>query len=190
MKQIIIAGVVGGIILFIWGFFANVILPLHRSSLYNIPNEGAVIELMRSTMSTPGVYIFPGMPKDKQQSSMDAYTQQYQQGPIGLIVYRPSGADPTMGSQMIPGMIIFIISSLFAAWFLSRSTAVASSYFTRVIYCGMLGVFVSFFVYISSWNWFFYPLDYTTANVADSIIGWLLAGLGIGAIVKVKQGGN
>jgi hypothetical protein len=187
MKNILIAGIVGGIMLFVWGFLVNVVIPLHTPSLHSMPNEDAVVDLLRSTLSTPGVYVFPAMPTDNQKTSMDTYTQKYTRGPLGMIIYYPHGADPIMPSQMIIGLIISIISSFFAAWFLSRSTAAASPYLTRVIYLGMLGVFVSFFVYLSSWNWFFYPLDHTTANIADSILGWLFAGLGIAAIIKPKE---
>lgn len=187
MKKIIIAGIVGGLILFVWGFLVNAVIPLHSPSLRSIPNEDAVIGVLQSTLITPGVYIFPGMVTDKQPSSIEAYTQKYQRGPLGMIIYRPTGADPFMASQMIVGLLIAIISGILAAWFLSRSTAMMSKYFTRVIFCGMLGVFVTFFIHINSWNWYFYPLDYTTANIADTILGWLLAGLGIGAIIKIKE---
>ena len=34
------------------------------------------------------------------------------------------------------------------------------------------------------WNWMGFPLDYTTAMVADTVIAWLCAGVGIAAVVK------
>jgi hypothetical protein len=88
---------------------------------------------------------------------------------------------------MILGLLIMMITAAMAAWFLSRSTAAASGYIVRVIFCGMLGVFASFVVHLMYWNWFYFPLNYTTAMVADTIIGWLLAGLVIGAIVKTPR---
>jgi hypothetical protein len=187
MKRILIAGIVGGLIMFAWGVIANALIPLHTPSLHNIPNEDAVVTALQTNLSTPGVYLFPGMPADRQQSTMDAYIQKYKRGPLGMIIYRPDGADPFMAGQMITGLIIAFLSAILAAWFLSRSTAMMSKYLRRVIYCGMLGIFISVFANLNYWNWYYYPLDYTTANIADTIIGWLLAGLGIGAIIKLKE---
>ncbi|MBI4548255.1 MAG: hypothetical protein HY707_09760 [Ignavibacteriae bacterium] len=187
MKKIILAAITGGIILWVWGFLAWVVFPLHKPSIRNISNEDAVIEVLRTNMDAKGVYIFPGMPADYNQASMEAYTQKYMRGPMGMIIYDPQGSDPMMASQFINGLIIFIISAFLAAWFLSRSTAAASSYFARVLFCGMLGIVVSVFTYLSAWNWMGYPLDYTTAMMIDAIVGWLLAGFGIAAIVKVAK---
>jgi len=187
MKKVIIAGLVGGLILFAWGFMVNAVIPLHRPSLHSIPNEDAVVSVLQSALSAPGVYLFPGMITDKQPASKEAYIQKYTRGPLGMIIYRPTGADPIMASQLTLGLLLSIISAILASWFLSRSTAMMSRYITRVIFCGMLGVFVTFFIHINMWNWYFYPLDYTTANIADTILGWLVAGLGIGAIIKVKE---
>jgi len=187
MKKAILAGIVGGIILWVWGFLAWAVLPLHKPSMRNISNEDAVIEVLRTNINVKGVYIFPGMPLDDNQASMDTYTQKYMRGPTGMIIYDPQGSDPMMLSQFINGLIILMISAFLAAWFLSRSTAAASSYMARVLFCGMLGIFISFFSHLSAWNWMGFPLDYTTAMMIDAIIGWLLAGLGIAAIVKVPK---
>jgi len=190
MKKAILAGIVGGIILWVWGFFAWVVLPLHKPSMRNISNEDVVIEAMQTSIDAKGVYIFPGRPTDSNPASMEAYTQKYMRGPMGMIIYDPQGSDPMMVSQMISGLIIFILSAVLAAWFLSRSTAAASSYFARVLFCGMLGIFISFFSHLSAWNWMGFPLDYTTAMMIDNIIAWLVAGLGIAAIVKVPKTGT
>jgi hypothetical protein len=184
MKKILIGGVVGGIIVYIWSALAWVAIPVHKSSLHSIPNEDVVINAMRSTMKDGGVYIFPGMPEGSDQAAATAWAQKYQQGPIGMIMYSPAGSNTMMPSQLIFGLIVDILAGILGAWFLSRSTAVASSYMARVSYFGMLGIFVALVTHITHLIWLGFPWDYTAAMIADSIIGWLLGGLGIGAIVK------
>ena len=93
---------------------------------------------------------------------------------------------PMMPAQMVVGCIISLLSALLASWLLSRSTAVASSFISRVAFCGTLGIFLSVGTHLLNWNWMGYPLDYTTAMVADAVLGWLLAGVGIASVVKVK----
>jgi len=187
MKRLLFGAVLGGIILFIWGWLSWSVFPIHTASLRNINNEDAVISAMHVNMDQKGVYVFPGMPTSQDPAVMEEWSQKYQQGPVGMIIYDPDGSEPMMPAQMIVGIIISILASYLASWFLSRSTAVTSSYFARVAYCGMLGIFVSLVSHLVNWNWMGYPLDYTMAWIMDAVIGWLLAGLGIASIVKTPK---
>jgi uncharacterized membrane protein YeaQ/YmgE (transglycosylase-associated protein family) len=186
MKKTITGGIVGGIILFVWGAIAWTVLPLHKPSTHSMANEDAVISALRASGGEKGMYFLPAMPEGAGPEH-DAWMQKFKQGPLAMINYNPVGADPMMPGQFIAGLIINLIAGFLAAWFLSRSTAEGSSYLSRVIFCGMLGIFASFSSHLLAWNWLYFPLDYTTAMVADTVIGWLLAGLGIAAIVKTPK---
>jgi hypothetical protein len=186
MKKLLISAVIGGIALFIWGWLAW-ILPIHTGSMHTISNEEAVVTAMQVNMEQRGVYVFPGMPPSADQAATDEWKQKYEEGPVGMIIYDPEGSSPMNPSQMIVGLIISMLSAFFVSWFLSRSTAAASTYIARVAYCGMLGIFVSVSVHMVNWNWMGYPLDYTVAWIIDTVIGWLIAGLAIGAVIKVDH---
>jgi hypothetical protein len=190
MKKITLAGVIGGIILFVWSFLAWALLPLHTPHLRTMANEDSVIAALKTGMDAKGVYFFPGMPPpgtrsaEEQQAAEDAWKKKYESGPTGMVVYDPAGSSTMMTAQMITGLVVDILAAMLAAWLLGRSTAMNASYFSRVAYCGTLGIFVSLVAYLAEWNWLGFPLPYTTAMIADAVIGWLLTGLGIGAIVK------
>ena len=144
MKNILFAGLVGGIILFVWGALAWTVLPLHSGSLHVMPNEEAVVSAMKAGLDKKGVYLFPGMPAhtgDAQldKVAMDAWTAKYAAGPVGIVIYDPAGGAPTEMGQMVVGFIIGCLSALLAAWLLSRSTAASSSFLARVAFCGILG---------------------------------------------------
>lgn len=195
MKTIMLGGFVGGFILFMWGWLAWTVLPLHTSSFRSLENEDPLIEALRTSIPQKGVYGFPGMPvasggtaEQDQKEAMDAWEAKYQRGPVGLIIYDPQGSSPMMPAQMVVGFIISVLSASLASWLLSRSTAVAASFISRVAFCGILGIFLSVGTHLLNWNWMNYPLDYTTSLVADAVLGWLLAGLGIAAIVKANNG--
>jgi len=187
MKQLLIGSLIGGIILFIWSWLAWTLVPIHIGTIQNIDNEEAVITAMSINMDKKGVYVFPAMPESHDQAAVEEFNQKYQQGPVGMIFYDPQGGDPMPPSQIILGIIIDIIAAFLAGWFLSRSTAAAANYLGRVIYIGMLGVFVTLLSHIVNWDWMNYPLDYTTAWSLDTIIGWILAGLGIAAIINIPK---
>lgn len=188
MKHTLLGGLVGGVILFIWSFLAWVILPLHEPTLHSIKNEDAVRTALQSTLDTKAVYVFPHGPENKtDQAGMTAWEQKMKQGPTGMIIYDPQGSDPMMTNQMLPGFLINVLTGILIAWFLKRSTALASPYLARVAYCGMFGIFISAVSHLSAWNWMGFPGDYTTAMIVDSLISMVLAGMGIAAIVKTRN---
>ena len=188
MKKSIIGGIVGGVILFIWSFLAWVIMPLHEPTLHQITNEDAAISALQSHLDKRAVYVFPknpGMAADKAAS--EAWTEKVKRGPSGLIVYEPSGTNPMMPGQMLIGLILDILAAWVACWFLARSIALNAPYIARVAYCGMFGIFVSVFSHLMAWNWMGFPVDYTSAMIIDSMLSWVLAGLGIAAVVKAPK---
>jgi hypothetical protein len=193
MKKIVSAGILGGIILWVWGFLSWVVLPLHLSSIRTIPNETEIVGMLGRSLPEKGVYEFPAMPREaagmpaaEQEAAMAAYMQKYQSGPTGMIFFDPEGKDPFMVNQMISGLLIFILSASMVAWLLSRSTAAGESFLSRIVYCGMIGTLIAVGCHLSDWNWMGYPFDWTRALMFDSIIAWVLAGMGISAIIKQK----
>jgi len=187
------AGIVGGIILWIWGFLSWVVLPLHQSSMRAIPQETEVVAALGRTLGEKGTYVFPRMPEETagipaadQAAEMAAWEARYKSGPTGMIFFDPAGKDPFMAGQMISGLLIFMLTASIVAWLLSRSTAAGESYPSRVIYCGMIGTLLAVGCYLSDWNWMGFSFDWTRALMIDSIVGWLLAGLGISWIVRQK----
>jgi|SRR5689334_457148 len=189
MKKTILGSLIGAVILFVWSFLAWVVLPLHTSTMRAIPNEGVVANVLSQNITQRGVYLFPhspGMSADK--AAQDAWVERMKRGPNGLVIFDPAGMDPMMPGQMGVGFLLDIVSAFFVVWLLSRSTAAAGSYLSRVTYCGMIGIFVAVFVHLVNWNWMGMPGDYTSAQIIDVIVGWILAGLGIAAVVKSGSG--
>jgi len=191
MKRIIIAGIVGGIVYTIWGALAWMVLGIHDWTSVKITDEDAVVAILNENITQEGVYFFPAMPEPSSTMSeaeisaqTDQWMEKYRRGPIGMIAYRPHGADPMMTSMYISGVIISILAALIVAWLLSRSTAMSQSYLARVSFCGTLAIFASIVTHVAFWNWMLMPFDYTIAMVLDVVLGWVVTGAVIAAIVK------
>jgi hypothetical protein len=183
--RMLLAGVLGGVILFVWGFLAWVILPVHKTAIHEIPKQDTLIAALQSALSQKGVYAFPSMPQNEPSAADEhQWEERYRKGPIGMIVYDPAGSAPMMPVQMAIGIVINIISAFFVAWFLARSTALNAHYIKRVAYCGMYGIFLVAASTLVMWNWFNEPGDWVTSLIVDYVVGWVLAGIGIAAIMK------
>jgi hypothetical protein len=60
--RILLAGVLSGIVMFIWTSIAHMALPLGEAGINEIPNESTVLGGMQSSMGDKtGLYIFPGL---------------------------------------------------------------------------------------------------------------------------------
>ncbi len=60
--RILLAGILGGIVMFVWTSIAHMALPLGEAGINEIPNESAVLGAMQSSIADKtGLYIFPGL---------------------------------------------------------------------------------------------------------------------------------
>jgi hypothetical protein len=188
MKTSVIAGIVGGIILFLWSFLAWVVLPLHTATMHPISDENAAINALGPLLTSKAVYDMPHDPGMRGgQAAMDAYTKKVERGPTGMIIYDPQGADPMMGKQMFMGILLDFLTAFLAAWMLASSLLLSAPYMTKVMYFVMIGVLISVSQHLAYWNWMRFPTDWTLAQIVDTIVGWTLAGLGIAALVKPEH---
>ncbi|HTY58076.1 MAG TPA: hypothetical protein VMF59_04630, partial [Bacteroidota bacterium] len=62
MKKIMLGGLVGGILMFIWSAAAWMVLPIHTSNIRTMANEDSVIAAMKTGMDRNSVYMFPAKP--------------------------------------------------------------------------------------------------------------------------------
>ena len=58
--RILLAGVLGGIMMFVWTSIAHMALPLREAGINEIPNESVVLIAMQSSIGEKtGLYVFP-----------------------------------------------------------------------------------------------------------------------------------
>jgi len=59
--RILVAGVLGGIAMYVWTSIAHMALPLREAGINEIPNESVVLIAMQSSIGEKtGLYVFPG----------------------------------------------------------------------------------------------------------------------------------
>src|SRR5256714_11421201 len=94
--RVLLAGIFGGIVLFIWNFVAHDLLPLGEMGVRLMQNEDAVTSALQANLGdTSGFYFFPtggltpGATGEQKQAAMKKAEEQMAAGAAGVLIYRP-----------------------------------------------------------------------------------------------------
>jgi hypothetical protein len=181
--RILLAGVLGGIVVFIWGAITHVVLPLGEMGIQNLPNEEAIVEELKAGIPEPGLYFFPGMDTSRELTveEQQAWEAKYTAGPTGILVYHPAGTQPLSPKLLLTELVADIAAALLAAFILAQTVG---SFALRVLLVGLMGIVAWFSISVSYWNWYGFPTAFIMAEGIDQFVGWLLAGSPMAAVVK------
>lgn len=188
MKRILLAGILGGLTLFVWMFVAHELLGLGEVGVKEIPNEAAVMGAMQAIPAS-GLYIFPGFglgPKptrEQQHAAMPAYMKKYEQSPHGILIYHPPSGPFNFGILLGREFALNVVQALLAAWLLAAAAS-GRSYAVRAGFVALAGVLAAISTNVEYWNWYDFPGNYVAAYMTTQILGFVLAGLVIAAFVK------
>jgi hypothetical protein len=184
MKKIILAGFLGGIVVFIWSAISHMVLPIGGMGLKTIPNtEDAVLSAMKSNIQQPGLYLMPGydMSRTPTEAEWAALQAKYEAGPTAFLVYHPTGQKMMMPGQLIREALFNILCGIIAAFIISTT---AASFISRVVMVMLMGLFAWLSISASYWNWYRFPGTFIIGEGLDQVIGWLLGGLLIAWILQ------
>jgi hypothetical protein len=188
-RRVVIAGILGGLVMFVWLFVAHEFLPLGELGVGEIPNEAPVLSAMQAAIPQAGLYLFPGMglrpdaTMQQRNAAMPAYMKKYEQSPHGFLVYHPaSGAFP-FGQTLVREGALNLLEGLLAAWLLSLAAA-GKGYSERAGFVVILGALAAVTTNVEYWNWYDFPGKYVGGYMVTQIIGFTLMGLIVAAVVK------
>lgn len=187
-KRVILAGILGGILVFNWGFVAHMVLPLGEMGVHMLPDEAAVVGSIRSAVKEPGFYYFPGMEHGQKasESEQKAWLEKAKQGPIGVLIVHPQGGEGVTPRTLLTELGTNTVSSLLAALVLAAAGA-GVGYWKRVGIVTLLGIFAFVTVVAPYWNWYGFPADFVASEAIEHVVGWFIGGLAIAAIVRTPR---
>jgi len=175
--RVLVAGLIGGILMFAWGVLAHMALGLGNVGIKPPANENVVLSSLHEGLGEqPGVYILPSLDPKKMGDAAEviAYRQKAIRSPYAWVVYLPQGEDMTrMGPQIgrqwasdtLSGLALAFVMGLAGLGFRRRLAVAAAA-----VAFAWLGTMVPY------WNWYRFPLDFTWAALVEQLIGWLIAG--------------
>jgi hypothetical protein len=188
LKRILLAGLLAGIVMFLWEGLAHEALPLGEAGIKALPNEAAFMTTVKDVKES-GLYFFPapedrpGMSSGEKKKALEAVMQKWKIGPGGIMVLQAGGMDADSPKQLITQCLTDILLMLVAALMLSRATLL-SSYMARVGFVTMLALFPILNADLPYWNWYGFPVVYTLAQFVIRVVGFLVGGLVVAKFIK------
>jgi hypothetical protein len=177
--RVFVAGLLGGIVFFVWGAVAHMALPIGTMGFREAKAEDPVIAALRDNLPGEGVYMVPGLAPEKMsdEAAVKAYSEKAKANPNAFIVYQPEGKDGTdMGANLGIQAATDIGSALILAWVLSLAPL---AFGTRVLAATALGLFSFLTVSAPWWNWYRFTNAFTLGSLLEQVIGWAIAGAAI-----------
>jgi hypothetical protein len=196
-KRILLAGVLGSIAMFLWSSLAHTVLPLGQVGVSEIPNESPVLSALQASLGqTTGLYFYPGFgvpvnaPREQRHAAMRDYGTKLASNPSGILIYHPPGAKALSPGQLGTEYLTELLECLLVAFLVA--CAGLASYGARLGFVTVAGIMAAITTNLPYWNWYGFPTNYTVAYAFTQIVGYIVAGLVIAAILKnvVAQSGK
>jgi hypothetical protein len=175
--RVLIAGLIGGIVMFIWGVTAHMALGFGETGFRQPVNENAALAgLQQGLAGRAGVYLLPAFDPNTMHDPAAArtYALKAVRSPYAFVVYQPDGTDmtqvgPQLGRQWagdtLAGLALAFVMGMAGLGFRRRLAIAAAA-----------AVFAWLGSVLPYWNWYRFPLDFTLAALAEQLLGWLIAG--------------
>jgi hypothetical protein len=189
--RILLAGILGGIAMFIWTSIAHMALPLGEAGINEIPNESVVLSAMQSSMGEKtGLYVFPGLgvgenaTRDKKNEAMKQMQQRIAANPSGILMYHPPGRPFAFGKSLAVEFSTEVLQAILVIWLLAQTRI--GSFGGRVGFVLIAGIMAAITTNVSYWNWYGFPGVYTASYILIEIVGFLLVGI-VAALLLRKR---
>ncbi|HYE44908.1 MAG TPA: hypothetical protein VEA44_03945 [Caulobacter sp.] len=178
MGRILLAGLLGGLAMFIWSSLAHTVLPLGHIGINQLPGGSAApAALQADAGQQAGLYMFPGvgagLNPHEDEESRKQMMEAVKTSPSGIVIYHPPGRSTDMAPFLISEALIEIVQGLLLAFVLAKIAAVFG---TRLLAATAIGAAAAITTNGSNAIWYGFPMDFSIATAVTTFIGYVVAG--------------
>ncbi|PYI59642.1 MAG: hypothetical protein DMC60_09840 [Verrucomicrobia bacterium] len=189
--KLLVAGILGGIVMFIWTSIAHMALPLGEAGIGEIPNESAVLSSMQSTIGEQsGLYVFPGpgvgknATRQEKNDAMKHMVEKMAANPSGILMYHAPGRPFTFGKWLGIEFGTELFETILVVFLLAQTRI--TTFAGRVGFVLVAGILAAITTNVSYWNWYGFPSAYTAGYMFIQIVGFFLVGI-VAALVLPRR---
>ena len=179
--RVFLAGILGGIAMFLWSFVAHDLLPLGEIGVCQFENEDAMLDALKTNVGdAPGFYHFPGHhagPNATAHEKSEAIKRAMEKaatGPSGILIYHPT-RQFSFGKLLGVEFATELLEAILAVFLLTQTRI--QSFGGRVGFVLVVGILAAITTNIPYWNWYGFPSNYTAAYMFTEIAGFLCVGI-------------
>lgn len=176
MVRVLVGALLGGAVLFVWSAVSWMLIPWHDVGAMS--REDSIVRALSTSGTERGVYWIPGPPENEE------WAQRHREGPVAMVVYNPEGSEPMPLALFFKGFALNVATALVAAILLAKAARGVRGYAGRVFLVTLVGLYAGLSTSMMSWNWMYYPLRYSLEMSADALVGALLLGLVLAAVIR------
>lgn len=190
-KKLLLGAVLGGLVLFVWGFVSHALLGWYDPHLRSFTNQTEVEEAVVSGVSGSGIYLLPNLtpaeqslPKAERAAAEAAVMERMQRGPMLFAVVRvgPGASFPTL---LIVQFLIGLLAAAVATWLLLQTRI--PGYGGRIAFVTAIGLVLVLWAKLPNWLWWSFPTGFTLVESLDALIGFALLGALLGRLVRPES---
>ena len=189
--RILLAGILGGIAMFVWNFIGHDVLPLGHTGIHELPNEAAVLDALKTNMGeNHGLYHFPGFglgdnpTREQKQEAMKHVNEKLAANPSGILIYHPPGRQFAFVRALVVEFATDVLQSILVVFLLAQTSL--ATFGSRVGFVFVAGVLATITTNISYWNWYGFPKRYTAAYMFIELVGFICVGI-VAALILRKN---
>jgi hypothetical protein len=189
--RIFLAGILGGVVMFIWNFVGHDLLPLGHAGIHEIPNEAVVLDAMKANIGeNHGVYLFPGLgygdnpTREQESEGMKQMPEKLANNPSGFLVYHPQGRQFVFARLLGVEFATDLLESILVVFLLAQTRI--GGFAGRVGFVLVAGILAAVATNVPYWNWYGFPKHYVAAYMTIQIVGFICVGI-VAALVIGKS---
>ena len=194
-KRILKCGLIGGLIVFVWGMLSWIVIPWHNSVLQQFKDEKEVYAVIKDNALESGIYIMPnmycsrsGMSQSDHHKQIADQKQMLQKGPV-MFASVSVGKDLGMGIKpLVVALLIQMVGAGIITWMVLQTKL--TTFKKQVGFITIAGVLVGVLGVLPYWNSWGFPCGYTLLTLADLVVGWFLAGLMMSKLLRKRSSGK
>ncbi|QVL57264.1 MAG: hypothetical protein KFB93_07740 [Simkaniaceae bacterium] len=190
MFRIIVGGVLGAIVAFVWSFVSWMVLPWHNVSMNKFTNQEFVSWVVKENAPKSGVYVAPyydskeaNLTPEEIKQSFDKEKAAFEKGPFIFAQVNLKGMDPSNPWTYVFSFLTQFVGAALISWLLLQTSF---GYGKRLMFVTVIGLLVGVLGFVPDWNWFGAGYKFTLVMIADLIATWFLAGIVLAAYVKPR----
>jgi len=180
-KRIVIAGLLGGIAMFVWASVAHIFTGLGGVGIQEIPNEKVVLSAMQGALGqNQGLYMFPAPGRE----GMAGYQARLDANPSGILIYHPPGMKAMEPKQLVIEFLTEVIEAFLAVFLLARTRI--TGFGAGMGFMVLLGILAALCTNVSYWNWYGFPTSYSAVYMLMQAVNFVVVGLVAVPILKKR----